>query len=67
MAEKTNYLLFMINAFQSLEDEIVSETVLQLVSLRLWHSLSSGRFQVLDDTSLGIFWKIFLSFLSIDW
>jgi intron-binding protein aquarius len=47
MAEKTNYLLFMINAFQSLEDEIVSETVLQLVGLRLWHSLSPGRFQVL--------------------
>ncbi|KAJ3709379.1 hypothetical protein LUZ61_013084 [Rhynchospora tenuis] len=46
MAEKTNYLLFMINAFQSLEDEIVSETVLQLVSLRLWHSLSFGRFQM---------------------
>ncbi|XP_072992424.1 uncharacterized protein [Typha latifolia] len=46
MAEKTNYLLFMINAFQSLEDEFVSETVLQLVSLRLWHSLSFGRFQM---------------------
>ncbi|OAY64326.1 Intron-binding protein aquarius [Ananas comosus] len=46
MAEKTNYLLFLINAFQSLEDEIVSETVLQLVSLRLWHSLSFGRFQM---------------------
>ncbi|KAK1263373.1 putative RNA helicase SDE3 [Acorus gramineus] len=44
--EKTNYLLFMINAFQSLEDEIVSETVLKLVSLQLWHSLSFGRFQM---------------------
>ncbi|XP_020686665.1 RNA helicase aquarius [Dendrobium catenatum] len=45
IAEKTNYLLFMINAFQSLEDEIVSETVLKLVGLQLWHCLSPGRFQ----------------------
>lgn len=46
IVEKTNYLLFMINAFQSLEDEIVSETVLKLVSLQLWHCLSFGRFQM---------------------
>lgn len=46
IAEKTNYLLFMINAFQSLEDDIVSETVLKLVSLQSWHCLSSGRFQM---------------------
>lgn len=46
IAEKTNYLLFMINAFQSLEDEIVSETVMKLVSLQLWHSLSHGRLQM---------------------
>ncbi|KAJ6841095.1 intron-binding protein aquarius [Iris pallida] len=46
IAEKTNYLLFMINAFQSLEDEIVSETVLKLVSLKLWHCLSDGRLQM---------------------
>ncbi|KAK6933867.1 Intron-binding protein aquarius, N-terminal [Dillenia turbinata] len=46
IAEKTNYLLFMINAFQSLEDEIVSETVLKLASLQSWHSLSFGRFQL---------------------
>lgn len=46
IAEKTNYLLFMINAFQSLEDEIVSQTVLKLVSLQLWHSLSHGRLQM---------------------
>ncbi|KAK8292823.1 hypothetical protein V6Z12_D06G146800 [Gossypium hirsutum] len=37
IAEKTNYLVFMINAFQSLEDEIVMETVLRLASLRSWH------------------------------
>lgn len=46
IAEKTNYLVFMINAFQSLEDEIVRETVLRLASLRSWHSLSYGRFQM---------------------
>ncbi|XP_062211429.1 uncharacterized protein LOC133912612 isoform X2 [Phragmites australis] len=46
MAEKTNYLLFMINAFQSLEDELVRETILQLVSLKLWHTLSFGRLQM---------------------
>ncbi|XP_050234237.1 uncharacterized protein LOC126682560 [Mercurialis annua] len=46
IAEKTNYLVFMINAFQSLEDEIVSETVLKLGGLQSWHSLSYGRFQM---------------------
>ncbi|KAF9611000.1 hypothetical protein IFM89_026306 [Coptis chinensis] len=46
IAEKTNYLLFMINIFQSLEDEIVSGTVLKLVSLQSWHCLSYGRFQM---------------------
>ncbi|KAK4406328.1 RNA helicase aquarius [Sesamum angolense] len=46
IAEKTNYLLFMINAFQSLEDEIVSERIMRLASLECWHSLSYGRFQM---------------------
>ncbi|GLU16311.1 hypothetical protein SLE2022_327500 [Rubroshorea leprosula] len=46
IAEKTNYLVFMINAFQSLEDEVVRETVLGLASLRSWHSFSYGRFQM---------------------
>ncbi|CAK9138186.1 unnamed protein product [Ilex paraguariensis] len=46
IAEKTNYLLFMINAFQSLEDEIVSKKILKLASLQCWHSLSYGRFQM---------------------
>ncbi|KAH9709891.1 P-loop containing nucleoside triphosphate hydrolases superfamily protein [Citrus sinensis] len=46
IAEKTNYLVFMINTFQSLEDEIVSKTVLRLASLQSWHSLSYGRFQM---------------------
>ncbi|KAK4424856.1 RNA helicase aquarius [Sesamum alatum] len=46
IAEKTNYLLFMINAFQSLEDDIVSERIMRLASLECWHSLSYGRFQM---------------------
>ncbi|CAN4106566.1 unnamed protein product [Withania somnifera] len=44
--EKINYLLFMINAFQSLEDEIVSKKVLRLAGLQCWHCLSYGRFQM---------------------
>ncbi|CAN0863506.1 RNA helicase aquarius [Linum grandiflorum] len=46
IAEKTNYLVFMINVFQSLEDDIVSKTVLRLASLQSWHSLSYGRLQI---------------------
>lgn len=46
IAEKTNYLLFMINAFQSLEDDIVSKKIMKLASLHCWHSLSFGRFQM---------------------
>jgi hypothetical protein len=44
--ERTNYLLFLINCFQSLEDEMVQRPVLKLVSLPLWHALSPGRRQV---------------------
>lgn len=44
--EKTNYLLFMIHCFQSLEDEKVRGAMLKLVSLQLWHSLSLGRLQM---------------------
>ena len=32
---------------QSLEDELVRETILQLVSLKLWNTLSFGRLQVI--------------------
>ncbi|XP_076946776.1 uncharacterized protein LOC143618445 [Bidens hawaiensis] len=46
IAEKTNYLLFMINAFQSLEDDVVSKKVMKLASLHCWHSISYGRFQM---------------------
>jgi intron-binding protein aquarius len=46
MHEKVAYLLFAINAFQSLENEGVRGQVLRLVSLPLWHALSRGRLQV---------------------
>ncbi|KAL2560065.1 hypothetical protein AAZV13_20G000600 [Glycine max] len=36
----------MINAFQSLEDEVVSRTILRLANLKSWYSLSYGRFQM---------------------
>ncbi|XP_026437772.1 RNA helicase aquarius-like [Papaver somniferum] len=49
IAEKTNYLRFMINLFQSLEDDIVSQKVLmKLASLQVWSCLSYGRFQVVS-------------------
>lgn len=46
VAEKTNYLLFVIHCFQSLEDEMVRGPVLKLVTLQLWHYLSPGRLQM---------------------
>uniref|UniRef100_A0A1D2ABG5 Intron-binding protein aquarius n=2 Tax=Auxenochlorella protothecoides TaxID=3075 RepID=A0A1D2ABG5_AUXPR len=46
MHERITYLLFAINAFQSLEEEAVRKEVLRLVSLPLWHALSPGRLQL---------------------
>lgn len=46
VAEKTNYLLFIIHCFQSLEDEMVRGPALKLVTLQLWHYLSPGRLQM---------------------
>eukprot|EP00798_Chlamydomonas_sp_ICE-L_P018650 gene18650-25166_t len=46
MHEKTAYLLFTINIFQSLENEMVRGQALRLVSLPLWMALSSGRLQL---------------------
>ena len=41
--EEVAYLVFTIHAFQSLENEGVRAQLLPLVSLPLWHALSSGR------------------------
>jgi len=46
MHERTTYLVFSINIFQSLEDEMVRGQVLRLVSLPLWQALSPGRLQL---------------------
>ena len=40
------YLVFAINAMQSLENEAVRAQVLKLVNLQLWHALSPGRLKV---------------------
>ena len=46
MHERVTYILFIIHAFQSLEQEAVRAQALKLVSLPLWHALSRGRLQV---------------------
>ncbi|EFN59246.1 hypothetical protein CHLNCDRAFT_29663 [Chlorella variabilis] len=59
MHEKVAYLVFAINAFQSLEDEAVRAQVLRLVSLPLWHALSRGRLQLElhDQPQLAKHWR----------
>ena len=44
--EKVSFLMFAINAFQSLENAAVRARVLKLASLPLWHALSKNRLQV---------------------
>ena len=46
LAERTLALLFFINLFQSLENEVVRKVALPLVSLPIWHALSPGRLQL---------------------
>ena len=46
VCEKTARLVFLIHAFQSLEDEMVRGVALPLVSLPLWANLSPGRLQL---------------------
>lgn len=45
LPERTGYVLFFVNLFQSLENEAVRAIGLPLVSLPLWHALSPGRLQ----------------------
>ena len=45
MIERTMYVVFIINVFQSLENETIRAVALPLVSLPLWHALSPGRLQ----------------------
>ena len=46
LPEKTAHLVFLVHAFQSLEEEMVRAASLPLVSLPLWTNLSEGRLQV---------------------
>ena len=46
LIEKTARAVLLINAFQSLEDEVVRKTILPLVSLTQWVNLSPGRLQL---------------------
>ncbi|PSC68726.1 Intron-binding aquarius [Micractinium conductrix] len=59
MHERVAFLVFWINAFQSLEDEAVRAQVLRLVSLPLWHALSRGRLQLElhDQPQLAKHWR----------
>ena len=45
-SEQLAYVIFIKNAFQSLENELIRVQVLKLVSLPLWHSLSPGRLEL---------------------
>jgi len=46
VTERTVFLVFVINVFQSLESEMVRSLALPLLSLPLWHALSPGRLQL---------------------
>jgi intron-binding protein aquarius len=43
-----------------LEDELVRETILQVVSLKLWHTLSFGRLQVIKFFSPKLAFSVLL-------
>ncbi|KAJ7534618.1 hypothetical protein O6H91_13G103100 [Diphasiastrum complanatum] len=62
LKERTNYLLFMIHCFQSLEDKMVRSPVLRLVNLPLWQALSPGRLkmELFLHQQLRDHWKRFL-------
>lgn len=57
--ERTSRLVFLVLAFQSLEEEMVRNVTLPLVSLPLWANLSSGRLQLelQDNAQLEKHWR----------
>ncbi len=57
------YLVFAINAMQSLENEAVRAQVLKLVNLQLWHALSPGRLKVREQL-LGLSSQLLASQMS---
>jgi intron-binding protein aquarius len=44
--EKGTYILFLINCFQSLENKLIRESFLKLVSLPLWKQVTPQRMQI---------------------
>lgn len=59
LPERTGYVLFFVNLFQSLENEVVRAIGLPLVSLPLWTALSAGRLQqeLARNPQLAKHWK----------
>lgn len=59
LPERTGYVLFFVNLFQSLENEVVRAISLPLVSLPLWSALSPGRLQLelARNPQLAKHWK----------
>ncbi len=59
LIEKGTRLVFLIHAFQSLEDEEVRKTLLPFVSLTLWANLSPWRLQaeLTKNPQLQKYWK----------
>jgi intron-binding protein aquarius len=59
LSERKTLLVFLINAFASLESEAVRSVALPLVSLPLWHALSPGRLQLelASNPQLDKHWK----------
>jgi intron-binding protein aquarius len=57
--EKTSFVLFLINIFKSLEEPMVRDPCLRLVSLSLWKSLSVGRLkqEITQFPQLRRHWK----------
>ena len=52
--EKGTRLVFLIHAFQSLDDKNVRMTLLPFVSLTLWANLSPGRLQLELSKNLSV-------------
>jgi len=57
--EHTDFLVFLINCFQSLEDSMVRQQIEKLVSIKLWHSISPVIVdrEISANKKLARYWK----------
>lgn len=46
MYERTQYLLFFVHVFRSIETDMVRRHALRLLTLYTWHALSPGRLRI---------------------